>query len=153
VGIVWQGNAGYVFDKLRSIPLADFAPLAGVPGVRLLSLQKGTGSEQLADVAERFEVFDLGNSLDVDSGAFMDTAAVMCNLDLVITSDTAAAHLAGGLGRPVWLALSAAPEWRWMTDRSDSPWYPSVRLWRQPSVGDWSPVIARIVEAIHRFSG
>ena len=142
VGIIWQGNPAYMFDRLRSVPLVEFAPLAAVPGVRLIGLQKGTGSEQLAALDGRFEVLDLAGSLDVESGPFMDTAAVMCNLDLIVTSDTAAAHLAGGLGLRTWLATSATPEWRWMRDRQDSPWYPTMKLFRQATPGDWSGVFA-----------
>ncbi|MGD9720319.1 MAG: tetratricopeptide repeat protein [Pirellulales bacterium] len=144
VGIVWQGNPAYMFDHFRSIPLAEFAPLAEVAGVNLISLQKGTGSEQLAGIAGRFPVIDLGSGFDAEGGAFMDTAAVMCNLDLVVSSDTAAAHLAGGLGVPVWLALATNCEWRWMHDRDDCPWYPSMRLFRQSRAGDWSGVFARM---------
>ena len=124
---------------MRSIPLKCFAPLAEVQGVRLLSLQKGPGSEQLAEVDNRFMVIDLTSRLDQE-GAFLDTAAVMHSLDLVITSDTATAHLAGALGVPVWLALCAAPDWRWMLERTDSPWYPSMRLFRQRTLGDWQVV-------------
>ena len=116
VGIAWQGNAAYMFDRFRSIPLAEFAPLADVAGVRLISLQKGPGVEQIAPLAGRFTVVDLGSTLDASGGAFMDTAAVMCNLDLVITSDTAAAHLAGagregvdGGRRGAGVALDAGP--------------------------------------------
>jgi ADP-heptose:LPS heptosyltransferase len=138
IGINWQGNAAYSFDHLRSIPLIEFAPLADVEGVTLCSLQKGDGLEQLAAAADRFTAVELGSTLDNEAGAFMDTAAVMRNLDLVITSDTATAHLAGGLGVPVWLALSAAPEWRWMKDRPTSPWYPTMRLFRQRILGDWA---------------
>ncbi len=140
VGIVWQGNAAYMFDHFRSIPLGEFAPLAEVPAVQLISLQKNAGVEQLAALEGQFTVVDLGSTLDGDAGAFMDTAAVMCSLDLVVTSDTAAAHLAGGLGVPVWVALSSSPEWRWMSDRPDSPWYPTMRLFRQPRQGDWQSV-------------
>jgi hypothetical protein len=148
VGIVWQGNRDYMFDRFRSIPLAEFAPLAEVEGVQLFSLQKGAGTEQLAEIADRFTVTDLGSTLDTSGGAFMDTAAVMCNLDLVISSDTAAAHLAGGLGVPVWVALPSVPEWRWMQDRCDSPWYPTMRLFRQQQQGNWPEVFARIKQEL-----
>jgi tetratricopeptide (TPR) repeat protein len=144
IGIVWQGNADYTFDHFRSIPLVQFAPLAEVSGVQLISLQKNAGVEQLSALEGRFTASDLGSTLDGEAGAFMDTAAVMCNLDLVITSDTAAAHLAGGLGVPAWVALASAPEWRWMKDRSDSPWYPTLRLFRQTSPGDWPGVFAQM---------
>jgi tetratricopeptide (TPR) repeat protein len=152
VGIVWQGNTAYTFDHLRSIPLAELAPLAEVEGVRLVSLQKNAGAEQLSALEGQFTVVDLGSTLDTDAGAFMDTAAVMCNLDLVITSDTAAAHLAGALGVPVWVALSAAPEWRWMHDRDDSPWYPTMRLFRQPALGDWPAVFAGMKDALVKLA-
>ena len=146
VGIAWQGNPEYAFDRHRSIPLTEFAPLARVEGVRLISLQK-TGAESLAEVSGRFEVEELPG-LDERSGAFMDSAAVMKNLDLVITSDTATAHLAGALGVPTWVALCAAPDWRWFFDREDSPWYPSVRLFRQTALGDWSLLFRTMAEQL-----
>jgi tetratricopeptide (TPR) repeat protein len=142
VGINWQGNPSYQGDRRRSIPLAEFAPLAEVPGVRLLSLQKGFGSEQLANAS--FDVEDLGTKLDLGEAAFCETAAVLKDLDLLITSDTAIAHLAGALAVPVWLALSFSPDWRWLLDRSDSPWYPTMRLFRQTSAGDWPGVFQRM---------
>jgi hypothetical protein len=119
-----------------------FTPLADIPTVRLISLQKGGGAEQLAQ--SPLPVLDLGHELDETSGAFMDTAAVMMNVDLVITSDTALAHLAGALAVPVWVALPFAPDWRWMLDRDDSPWYPTMRLFRQQKPGDWDEVFQRI---------
>jgi hypothetical protein len=148
IGIAWQGSQKYRGDALRSIPLAAFAPLAAVPGVRLVSLQKGPGSEQHAELAGRFEVVDLGSSLDNDGSAFVDTAAVIKNLDLVVTSDTSIAHLAGALAAPVWLATSAAPDWRWMLERQDSPWYTTMRLFRQSTLGDWSAVFRRMASEI-----
>jgi hypothetical protein len=122
--------------------LSVFAPLAGIDGVRLISLQKGIGAEQLAHSS--LPILDLGRALDETSGAFMDTASVMMNLDLVITSDTAMAHLAGALAVPVWVALPFAPDWRWMLDRDGSPWYPTMRLFRQQKPGDWDDVFQRI---------
>ena len=116
IGIGWQGSRGYAFDRSRSIPLTHFAPLAAVPGVRLISLQKNEGTEQLAEVAGRFAVEDLAGQLDNAGGAFVDTAAVMKNLDLVITSDTVLAHLAGAVGVPAWIPLSKVPDWRWLLD-------------------------------------
>jgi len=147
VGINWQGNPKYHGDQFRSIPLAEFAPLAEIEGVRLLSLQQGFGIEQLAKTefaVEAGAVEDWGSKLDVDGRAFCDTAAVIANLDLVITSDTAVAHVAGALGALVWLALPFTPDWRWLLDRPDSPWYPTMRLFRQPSAGDWNSVFAEI---------
>jgi tetratricopeptide (TPR) repeat protein len=142
VGIAWQGNPRFKGDRQRSIPLAQFAPLAEVPGVQLVSLQKGFGSEQVREVA--FPVLDLGPRLDEAAGPFMDTAAVMKNLDLVITSDTAIPHLAGALGVPTWMALPYSPHWIWLTDREDSPWYPTLRLFRQRTWGNWQEVFARL---------
>jgi hypothetical protein len=150
IGIAWQGNPAYRGDLARSIPLAHFAALARVPGVRLVSLQKGPGTEQLAEARGRFEVLDLGDRLDA-AGPFLDTAAVMRNLDLVVTSDTVAAHLAGALGVPVWVALSTASDWRWLLDRDDSPWYPTMRLFRQRRPGDWDEVFARIAGTVPIF--
>ncbi|MCS6850719.1 MAG: tetratricopeptide repeat-containing glycosyltransferase family protein [Gemmataceae bacterium] len=150
VGIAWQGNPRVQRDHERSIPLAEFAPLAEVLGVRLFSLQKGPGSEQLLSVS--FPVVDLGRRLDEDGGAFMDTAAVLHSLDLVITSDTALAHLAGGMGRPTWLALSAAPDWRWLRGRDDSPWYPTARLFRQSRLGQWRDVFIRLRDELAQLA-
>lgn len=146
IGIGWQGSPTYIGDNLRSIPLAQFAPLAQ-PGVELVSLQKGAGTEQLAGIAERFAVRAFEN-LDEQSGAFMDTAALIKNLDLVVTSDTALAHLAGALGAPAWVALPLEPDWRWLRERDDSPWYPTMRLFRQQNFSEWSPVFQRMAARI-----
>ncbi len=143
IGLVWSGNVSSEVEQGRSIPLQAFAPLAA-PGVCLVSLQKGDGLEQLAGAP--FDVLDLGAPyLD---GDFADTAAVLANLDLLVTCDTAAVHLAGALGVPTWLAVSPVPDWRWMKDRSDSPWYPSVRLFRQQTRGDWGEVFAAMAHAL-----
>jgi tetratricopeptide (TPR) repeat protein len=150
VGIAWKGSSAHPLDRYRSIPLAQFAPLA-LDGVHLLSLQKGDGIEQLRDLAGRFAVTDLGGSLDETAGAFMDTAAVMKSLDLVITTDTAIAHLAGALGVPVWVALPFVPDWRWLLDREDSPWYPTMRLFRQKVPQRWEDVFARIAGELERL--
>jgi Tfp pilus assembly protein PilF len=146
IGIAWQGSPGYRWDRLRSFALGQFAPLAALPGVRLVSLQKGPGADQLATA--NFSVIDLGDRLDEDGGAFVDSAAVIDLLDLVITSDTAVAHLAGALGKPAWLALSLAPEWRWLLGHEDSLWYPSMRLFRQARFGDWNEVFERMCGAV-----
>src|SRR5207302_1976508 len=137
-------------DKRRSIPLISFGPLSRVPGVHFISLQKGVGTEQLSQLPEGLRVRNLGDRLDEASGAFMDTAAVMKNLDLVITSDTAIAHLAGALAVPVWVALSFAAEFRWLLHREDSPWYPTMRLFRQVKRGDWADVFERIAGELLR---
>jgi tetratricopeptide (TPR) repeat protein/ADP-heptose:LPS heptosyltransferase len=148
VGIAWQGNPRFKADRHRSVPLRHFAPLASVPGVRLISLQKGKGTEQMASAG--FRLLELGNDLD-KAGAFLDTAAIMQNLDLVITSDTAIAHLAGALGVPVWVAVTFAPDWRWMRNRTDSPWYPTMRLFRQPKRADWPSVFAQMKDALSQL--
>jgi tetratricopeptide (TPR) repeat protein len=152
VGVVWQGNPHFSWDRWRSIPLACFAPLAAVEGVRLVSLQKGPGAEQVAALKGRFPVEEL-EGLDAEGGAFLDTAAVMKCLDLLVAADTAAAHLAGALGVPAWVALSAVADWRWMIGREDTPWYPSMRLFRQTTLGDWAEVFGRMAEALRPLAG
>ncbi|MBI3840084.1 MAG: tetratricopeptide repeat protein [Planctomycetia bacterium] len=153
IGICWQGNPKFLFDRQRSLSLEQFGPLAEIAGVRLVSLQKGTGAEQIA-ANDGFEVIDLGPGWDEAAGPFMDTAAVMKNLDLVITADTAVAHLAGALGVPVWLALAINSDWRWFADREDSPWYPTMRLFRQQRLDDWSDVFGRIAHQLqNRIAG
>ena len=146
VGIVWQGNPGHKGDRWRSVRLEQFAALAELAGVRLVSLQKGAGSEQLAKMPGL--AVDLGPELT----DMADTAAVMRCLDLVITVDTAVAHLAGGLGIPVWVVLSTVPDWRWLLERADSPWYPSMRLFRQAEPGQWDDVFRRIKIAIELYT-
>jgi tetratricopeptide (TPR) repeat protein len=152
IGIAWQGSRSNTFDRTRSFPLHHFEPIADVPGVRLISLQKGDGTEQIDELAGRFPVAEL-----VDRGAgeedtrdFLSTAAVMSQLDLVITPDSSVAHLAGGLGVPVWIALPMAAEWRWLIDRDDSPWYPTMRLFRQRRHRDWDDVFQRMAQVLRR---
>ncbi len=148
IGIAWSGSAAYRRDRSRSAPLARFAPLAELPGVQLVSLQKGPGRDQLHAVAGRWPLLDLGDRLDEVSGAFMDTAAVIQNLDLVVAVDSAVAHLAGALAAPVWIATSFVPDWRRHLDREDDPWYPTARLFRQTRRGDWDEVFQRIAESV-----
>ena len=156
VGIAWQGNMQVerlIWARGRSMPLAALAPLAQLPGVSLVSLQKGPGAESLAEVSFRDRVLDLGEELDRGPNAFLDTAAVMAGLDLVISTDTAIAHLAGALARPTWVALNASPDWRWLLDRTDSPWYPTLRLFRQSRTNSgWAPVVADMVTALARLT-
>jgi tetratricopeptide (TPR) repeat protein len=152
LGIAWQGTRTFTCDRQRSIPLAQFAPLARVNGVHLISLQKGPGTEQLHTCADMFTVVDLARKLDEASGPFMDTAAVMNNLDLVISSDTAVAHLAGALGVPVWVALPVVPDWRWLLEREDTPWYPTMRLFRQTRQGHWEDVFERMASEITKLA-
>jgi tetratricopeptide (TPR) repeat protein/GR25 family glycosyltransferase involved in LPS biosynthesis len=151
VGVVWQGSPGNGADRRRSFPLARLAPLVAVPGVELFSLQKGRGAEQLAEATGRFRVTDLGSRLDLSGGAFTGTAAALRALDLLVTCDTACAHLAGALGVRAWVALSYAADWRWLLGRDDSPWYPTERLFRQPALGDWDAVFARMAAELRRL--
>jgi ADP-heptose:LPS heptosyltransferase len=113
----------------------------------LISLQKTHGLEQLGNLPAGMKVETLG-AFDEGPDAFIDTAAIMQSIDLIITSDTATAHLAGALGRPVWVALKHMPDWRFMVGRADSPWYPTMRLFRQPARGDWDRVFASIADAL-----
>jgi hypothetical protein len=147
VGIAWQGNPNHPEDRRRSFPLAALAALARLPGVHLVVLQKGHGREQLPAAAD-WPLTDLGERLDESGGAFTDTAAVLHILDLVVTCDSALAHLAGVLGKACWVALPHAADWRWQHDREDSPWYPSLRLFRQPRPGDWAGVFGRMADAL-----
>src|SRR5205807_3648596 len=119
-----------------------------VPGVRLISLQKHAGAEQLRRLGDRFPVLKVLDDSEAHAGAFMDTAAIMRNLDLVISVDTSTAHLAGALGVPVWVPLSAVGEWRWLLDREDSPWYPRMRLFRQKKLGSWKSVFRRMARVL-----
>ena len=148
VGLVWAGNARRgnsrvnAIDRRRSIPMADFAPLADVPGVHLVSLQKP------APTSPAFPITDWTDSLT----DFADTAALVMALDLVITVDTAVAHLAGALGRPVWILNRYDACWRWLDGRDDSPWYPTARLFRQRVPGDWPDVIGRVAIALQQLA-
>jgi tetratricopeptide (TPR) repeat protein len=154
VGVCWAGGArpdepiAHTIDKRRSLPLKAFAPLAEVEGVRLYSLQKGPPTAELADWTGP-EIVDLTAELK----DFADTAALVANLDLVIVCDTAVAHLAGGLGRPVWILNRFDTCWRWPADRDDTSWYPSARLFTQASAGDWDGVIARVRVELEALAG
>ena len=148
IGIAWQGSPTALAERGRSAPLAYFEPLSKIPGVRLISLQKGHGIDQLNALPESMEVETLGADFDAGDDAFIDTAALMMSLDLVITVDTAIGHLAGALGRPVWTVLQKVPHWVWMMDRTDSPWYPSVRLFRQNERGNWPELFERVALAL-----
>ena len=146
VGIVWQGNPDHPADWQRSLPFRALDGLAH-PDITFIPLQLGHGREQLSDETA-FNIADPGEQLDRDSGPFMDTAAIISQLDLVIGGDTAVIHLAGALHVPTWVALSVAPDWRWMLNRDDSPWYPSMKLFRQSQRGDWSDVIQSMYDLL-----
>jgi tetratricopeptide (TPR) repeat protein len=152
IGICWQGNPNVRTEIDRSFPLRRLEPLAAMPGVRLISLQKADGLDQLHDLPSGMRIETLGADFDAGPDAFADTAAIMSLLDLVITADTSIAHLAGALGRSVWVALKHVPDWRWMLDRSDTPWYPTMSLYRQQVRGDWAGVFERIGADVARLS-
>ncbi len=144
IGIAWQGSRVNIADPVRSIPFAEFAPLAALAGVRLYSLQMGDGREQLQAVNDAWPIVDLGDQL----GDFNQTAAIMRKLDLIVSCDSAPAHLAGAIGAPVWVALAYVADWRWLVDRNDTPWYPNMRLFRQARAGDWQDVFQSIAEQV-----
>lgn len=146
IGLVWAGNRRHLNDRNRSCTLEALAPLAAVPGIRLYNLQKGEAATEIRNAPTNMDFVDLNGEL-VD---FADTAAVITCLDLVITVDTAVAHLAGALARPAWLLLPFAPDWRWMLAREDSPWYPSLRLFRQNQAGDWGGVLTAVINALRQ---
>ncbi|HWZ52996.1 MAG TPA: tetratricopeptide repeat protein [Granulicella sp.] len=142
VGIVWAGNPTHVKDRYRSLPFGLLEPLLQMEGAHFFSLQKGPASAELATA--RAPITDLGHAID----DMADTAALMAHLDLVIAVDTAVAHLAGALGKQVWVMLPISPDWRWLLDREDSPWYPSMRLFRQENLEDWPSVVSKVRSAL-----
>lgn len=147
IGICWQGRVGRV-DVGRSFAVTEFYDIAAIPGVRLISLQKGEGAKQLESLPEGMPIETLGAEFDAGPQAFLDTAAVMAHMDLIITSDTSVAHLAGALGRPAWVALKHVPDWRWLLEGSGCPWYPTMRLFRQRTRGDWKSVFREIEKEV-----
>lgn len=144
IGICWNS----FYSQKRAVPLELFKPLAQIHGISLYSLQKETGIDQLKNLSEDFKIHTFDNSFDEIHGRFMDTAAVIKNLDLVITVDTSIAHLAGALGAPVWLMILHVADWRWLQERTDSPWYPTMRIFRQPESDDWKSVIDEVCKEL-----
>ena len=150
IGATWQGSPTFKKDRLRSFPLEQFAPIAMIDGVLLISLQKGDkGVSQIKNFRKNYPIIDPEDMLKGDSD-LMDAAAIMMNLDLVITSCTSIAHLGGALGVPTWIVLGKSADWRWFQGRDDSPWYPSVRLFRQTEYGDWNGVFQRVTASVHK---
>ncbi len=145
IGIVWQGDPTHHRDRVRSFRLSHFETLASLDEIRLIRLQKGFGSEQIATWRGEVPIEDPEAIAAGDWVDFQDTAGIMANLDLVITPDTSPAHLAGALGIPVWVVLPYSAEWRWLVGREDSPWYPSARLFRQREPGNWTELFGRVV--------
>jgi Tfp pilus assembly protein PilF len=146
VGIAWAGNANFKGDQSRSIGLARFSPLLAVPGIEFVGLQRDLRDGDRDILRNHPQVVHLGDAI----ADFGDTAAVMSSLDLVISSDTSVAHLAGALGKPVWVLLQFVADWRWLRGRSDNPWYPTARLFRQGQIDDWESVVGRVAEALRQ---
>ncbi|MDB5355698.1 MAG: hypothetical protein JWN24_2151 [Phycisphaerales bacterium] len=148
VGLAWAGSRSNPNDRNRSVTPRQLAPLTGVPGIQFFSLQKGQPGEP-ADVAcKELGLIDYTRELH----DFAETAGLISNLDLVITIDTSVAHLAGAMGKRVWVLLPFAPDWRWMLGRADSPWYPTMRLFRQPARGDWAATIEAVRQALESWA-
>jgi Flp pilus assembly protein TadD len=146
IGLAWAGNPHQLYAAQKSVPLAALAPLIAHEEAHFFSLQVGDACADLTKLA-RPRVIDLAPALP----DFAETAAAISQLDLVITADTVVAHLAGALAKPCWVLLQAVPDWRWLMDRDDSPWYPGMRLFRQRSAGDWSPVVGQVDDALTAF--
>jgi hypothetical protein len=144
IGIVWAGRPTHHNDRNRSTALASFAPLMEIPGVAFVSLQKGPTQAQIGSYWGRAPLVNLGPEI----ADFGDSMAVLEALDQVISVDTSIVHLAGAMGKPAWVMLPYAPDWRWLLDRTDTPWYPSLRFYRQGPDRSWTPVIAAIADAL-----
>jgi Flp pilus assembly protein TadD len=143
IGIVWAGRPSHNNDRWRSASLADFAPLSALPGTALVSLQKGPAAAQAGGYFGAAPLVNVGAEI-VD---YEDTLAILDALDLLVTVDTSVGHVAGAMGRPVFMLLARAPDWRWLLDRTDTPWYPSARLFRQSTTSDWRDVMAKVAAA------
>jgi tetratricopeptide (TPR) repeat protein len=148
VGLCWASNPENPVSRQRDATLADLEPVLGVAGARFFSLQLGSAREALSSSGHEGRVLDLGADVEASADGFSEAAAIMDCLDLVVSVDTAAVHLAGALGRPCWLALPFACDWRWLRGRDDSPWYPTARLFRQPAPGAWGPVFEAMAEEL-----
>ena len=146
IGIVWAGRPSHGNDRNRSLPLARLKPLGALDRVALISLQKGPRQNEIGSFYAPLPVVNLAPEI----ADFTDTAAIVDNLDLVVSVDTAVAHLCGAMAKPVWLLLPFAPDWRWLLGRDDSPWYPTMRLFRQKSPGQWDAVVAAVVERLRQ---
>jgi hypothetical protein len=140
VGLAWGGSPSHALDSRRSIPLEQLAPLTQVRGTTFYSLQMGPAAQQVKPLEAHVNLIDLQD----EQKDFADTAAIVAHLDLVISVDTSVVHLAGAMGKPVWVLLHNSADWRWLLAREDSPWYPTARLFRQSEHGKWQDVIARV---------
>jgi hypothetical protein len=149
IGIVWADNTTNRIDRRRSCSFNDFLPILTVPEISFYSLQQGEHQKDLTNLPSQIQVHNLERQL----GDFGDLAAIIEQLDLVITVDTSVAHMAGALGKPVWVLLSCVADWRWMLEGEATPWYPTMRLFRQARPGDWLGVIKRVSEALGKEVG
>jgi hypothetical protein len=145
IGLVWAGNPAHINDRRRSCPIEALAPLTAMENVTAFGLQKGVAAERDRQRAKDLGLIDLAGACT----DFADLAAAMALMDLIITIDSAPAHLAGALARPAWLLLTHLAEWRWLRDRDDSPWYPTMRLFRQTTPGDWEGVVRRVFDRLN----
>jgi len=147
VGLCWASNASGKNAGVRSMQFKELAPLFGIPGIVFFSLQRGPGAAEIAQAPPGWRILDL----EAEARGILDTAAAILSLDLVISVDTMVAHLAGALARPVWTLLPFAPDFRWLRDRTDSPWYPTMRLFRQPAPGQWSELVEQVAGALAQW--
>jgi len=156
VGLCWEADVKNDISRLlcahRSIDLIKLEKLSHIPNIEFYSLQKSNGTSQIKDLPEHFVVHTFGPNFDTSTGPFMDTAAIMKQLDLIITVDTSIAHLAGALGRPVWVMLPYNTDWRWIAGRTDSPWYPTMKIFKQPKAFDWETVIQNIYKDLKKLA-
>src|SRR5262249_40915707 len=146
--LTWAGNPDHLNDRRRSMALSLLAELGTIPGVSLYAIQKGAGAPEAANPPAGLVLENLGPELD----SFADTAAALAHLDLLSAVDTSVARLAGALGRPVWVLVPFAPDWRWLLGRDDNPWYPTARLFRQAAPGEWGPVVSRVAAALRELA-
>jgi hypothetical protein len=149
VGLAWSGNPTHVNDRNRSIPLARLSALLSDPRLAVVGLQREVGDDDRRALEDYPDVLRLGPEF----ADFADTAAVVSLLDLVISVDTSVAHLAGAMGKPVWILLPFNGDWRWMLEGEQSPWYPTARLFRQPAIGDWDRALARVYDTLAEWIG
>jgi len=147
VGIVWAGSPTHRNDRQRSCALRELVPVLQTPGIAFYSVQKGERSQELAQLPPEVQVRDLASSLH----DFGDLAVILDQLDLVITVDTSVAHMAGALGKPVWVLLSYVPDWRWGLEGETTPWYPTMRLFRQARAGDWAEIMKRMAQELSKW--
>ena len=151
IGLCWQADTVNDSRRLpisrRSIPWTKLAVLGAIPNINFYSLQM-KDARNTEDIQGQLNIISLGDDFDTSHGAFMDTAAVMAHMDLILTVDTAIAHLAGAMGKPVWLMLPYQTDWRWIANRTDSPWYPSMRIFKQPNPFDWDTVVHQVYHVL-----